>query len=339
VEGKGTRHRSALNVRAMQLDGPGAPLRMVERLPPVAGPGQLQLTVEACGVCRTDLHIVDGELNQGKYPLVLGHEVVARISALGAGVSGFAVGDRVGVPWLARTCGACAFCVAGRENLCTQAEFTGYTRDGGYAEVMVAQAAYCLPLPEGSAAALAPLLCAGLIGYRALTLAGPAQRLGFYGFGAAAHLLLQVAAQQGQRIFAFTRPGDSAAQILARKLGAEWAGGSDEPSPCPLQAALLFAPVGALVPRALADVELGGVVVCAGIHMSDIPSFPYRLLWGERQVRSVANLTRQDGADFFARIRGLDVQAVVQTRPLTEAPDALNALRAGAVTGAVVLVP
>jgi propanol-preferring alcohol dehydrogenase len=288
-------------------------------------------------VCRTDLHVLDGELENPKLPLILGHEIVGEVSALGSGTKGLSVGQRVGVPWLGWTCGSCAFCASGRENLCERARFTGYTLDGGYAEYAVADERFCFPLPEEDDAAQAPLLCAGLIGFRALGLAGPARRLGLYGFGAAAHLLAQVARHQGRRVFAFTREGDAAAQALARELGCEWAGASTELPPEPLDAALIFAPVGALVPTALKAVEPGGVVVCAGIHMSDIPGFPYALLWRERTVRSVANLTREDARAFFAALPRAGIRTVTQTWPLAQANEALAALRAGAISGAAVL--
>src|SRR5574341_743086 len=286
-------------MRAMLLHQPRQPLREATIPDPTPGAGQVLLRVAACGVCRTDLHVADGELSQPKLPLVLGHEIVGQIVAMGPGASRFTAGDRVGVPWLGWTCGTCGYCRSGRENLCEGARFTGYQLDGGYAELAVADERYCFPIPQGYAdAEAAPLLCAGLIGYRALAAAGDAARLGIYGFGAAAHIIAQVARHQGRRVFAFTRHGDHAAQGFARELGAEWAGPSDQAPPEPLDAALLFAPVGALVPAALRAVVKGGVVVCAGIHMSDIPDFPYALLWGERTVRSVANLTRRDGEEF-----------------------------------------
>jgi propanol-preferring alcohol dehydrogenase len=308
-------------------------------LPP-PGPGAVSIAVEACGVCRTDLHVVDGDLPDPALPLIPGHEIVGRVRALGAGVDGPAVGDRVGVPWLGRTCGACPYCREGRENLCDAPGFTGYTLDGGYAEECVAAADYCLPLPEDAPAErLAPLLCAGLIGYRALNMAGEARRLGLYGFGAAAHILAQVARAQGREILAFTRPGDAAAQDFARALGAVWAGGSDEAPPAELDAAIIFAPVGALVPAALRAVRKGGVVVCGGIHMSDIPGFPYADLWQERVVRSVANLTRADGEAFFSLIRKTPVDVATRPYPLEAANAALDDLRAGRLHGAAVLVP
>lgn len=327
-------------MRAMLLDEPNRPLRLVERPVPQAGPGQVLIRVAACAVCRTDLHVVDGELPEPRLPLIPGHEIVGRVVALGDGVDRFAVGQRVGVPWLGWTCGACVYCRSGRENLCAGARFTGYQIDGGYAEYTVADQRFCFTLPARyDDVAAAPLLCAGLIGYRALRLAGAARRIGLYGFGAAAHILAQVAAQQGRTVYAFTRAGDTAAQDLARSLGAAWAGASDEAPPEPLDAALLFAPVGALVPQALAAVDKGGVVVCAGIHMSDIPSFPYRLLWQERVIRSVANLTRQDGEEFMALAGGMPIRTETHAYPLERANEALDGLRRGAFTGAAVLVP
>jgi alcohol dehydrogenase, propanol-preferring len=327
-------------MRAMTLQQPGTPLRLLDLPVPVPGPGQVLLKVRACGVCRTDLHVVDGELPDPKLPIVPGHEVVGTVAALGAGADRFAPGDRVGVPWLGYTCGACPYCRAGRENLCDNARFTGYQVDGGYAEYTVADQRYCFPLPPGYPDAhAAPLLCAGLIGYRSLVMAGDARRLGVYGFGAAAHLIAQVARHQGRSVYAFTRPGDIEGQAFARGLGAEWAGGSDESPPEPLDAALLFAPVGALVPLALQAVVKGGVVVCAGIHMSDVPSFPYEILWGERVVRSVANLTRADGEEFLALAPRVPVRTEVETFPLAEANEALTRLRTGRVRGAAVLLP
>jgi len=325
---------------ALELQQPGRPLQAVwrERLPQPAA-GQARVRVSACGVCRTDLHIVDGELPFPGHPVVPGHEIVGRIDALGAGVVGLAIGDRVGVPWLGHTCGQCEACRAGRENLCTRARFTGWQIDGGYGEYAVADARYVFRLPAayGDAEA-APLLCAGLIGWRAYAMAGPdVQRIGLYGFGAAAHLIAQVATQQGREVLAFTRPGDSAAQALARELGATWAGGSDEMPPRPLDAALLFAPVGALVPQALQAVRPGGTVVCAGIHMSDIPSFPYRWLWGERRIVSVANLTRADGERFLQVASQLRLRVHATCYPLQQAGAALDDLRAGRVAGAAVL--
>ena len=324
-------------MRAMRLTARGAPLEPTELSLPPPGEHEILVAVEACGVCRTDLHVLDGELPDIRCPLTLGHEVVGRVLAAGAAVERFRLGDRVGVPWLAHTCGVCPYCRSGRENLCVEARFTGYTRDGGYAEQALADARYCLPLPAGSAAELAPLLCAGLIGYRAYRAAGEAADLGLYGFGAAAHLLAQVARSEGRRVFAFTRPGDAEAQRFALELGAVWAGGSDARPPEPLDAAILFAPVGALIPAALAAVRPAGRVVCAGIHMSDVPAFPYRLLWGERQVSSVANLTRRDGEEFMALAALLKLKARAERFPLSDANLALERLRSGAVTGAAVL--
>jgi propanol-preferring alcohol dehydrogenase len=291
-------------------------------------------------VCRTDLHVVDGELPEPKVPIIPGHEIVGRIDAIGAGVDGLSLGARVGVPWLGHTCGTCPYCVAHTENLCDRPLFTGYTRDGGFATSVIADAHFALPLGEvGDDAALAPLLCAGLIGWRALKMAGDGKRLGLYGFGAAAHIVAQVAKQQGRSVFAFTRPGDVAAQAFARSLGASWAGGSDRPSPEPLDAAIIFATVGALVPLALAAVRKGGRVVCAGIHMSDVPTFPYRLLWEERQLVSVANLTRQDGIEFLGLAPSLSIVTKTTRYPLQKANEALADLRAGRFEGAAVLVP
>ena len=326
---------------AMQLEAAGRPLQQVwrERLPQ-PGPGQVGLQVLACGVCRTDLHLVDGDLPLPGRPVVPGHEIVGRVRAIGDGVSGFAIGERVGVPWLGWTCGECLPCRAGRENLCEHARFTGWQIDGGYAAHAVADARYVFRLPERySDEQAAPLLCAGLIGYRAYAMAGEAPRLGLYGFGAAAHLIAQVAVLQGREVHAFTRPGDAAAQQLARELGAAWAGGSDETAPRPLDAALIFAPVGALVPAALRAVRPGGTVVCAGIHMSDIPSFPYALLWGERRIVSVANLTRSDGDAFMRLAAELPLQVHTTPYALAEANRALADLRDGRVGGAAVLLP
>ncbi|MDY7116000.1 zinc-dependent alcohol dehydrogenase family protein [Halomonas sp. SSL-5] len=328
-------------MHAMRLHAPGRPL-VLESLPrPRPGGGEVQLRVLACGVCRTDLHVVDGELTKPRLPLVPGHEIIGEVTALGEGVSGLAPGQRVGVPWLGWTCGECAPCRRGEENLCERAEFTGYTRDGGYAEYCVADARYCFAVHDDDAQACAPLLCAGLIGYRTWRLAGGEanRRLGIYGFGAAAHILAQLAVARGQRVFAFTRPGDAEAQAFARRLGAEWAGGSDEAPPEPLDAALLFAPVGGLIPAALARVRPGGVVVSGGIHMSDIPSFPYRLLWEERSVKSVANLTRRDGEEFLALAPGVPIRTETRGYPLEEANQALDDLREGRLSGAAVLIP
>jgi propanol-preferring alcohol dehydrogenase len=327
-------------MRAMLLRAQRTPLVEAEIDLPAPGPGELRIRVAACGVCRTDLHVADGELPDPALPLVLGHEIVGRVEALGAGVSRFSVGERVGVPWLGWTCGACGPCTSGRENLCERARFTGYHRNGGYAEGALADARYAFPLPEGYGdAEAAPLLCAGLIGYRAWAPVRDARRLGIYGFGAAAHIVAQLARHAGQRLFAFTRAGDASAQAFARSLGAEWAGASGEAPPEPLDAALLFAPVGALVPAALRAVAPGGTVVCAGIHMSDIPAFPYALLWGERTVRSVANLTRRDGEELLALAPRVPVRTEVVPYPLARANEALADLREGRLHGAAVLVP
>jgi alcohol dehydrogenase, propanol-preferring len=327
-------------MRAMALDRPRTPLRQQEGRVPDPKRGELLISIECCGVCRTDLHVVDGELPHPKLPIVPGHEIVGRVAELGEGVSGFSRGERVGVPWLGATCGVCPYCRSGRENLCDAPQFTGYTRDGGYATHVVADARFCFPLPETSdAAELAPLLCAGLIGWRSYRMAGEGSALGLYGFGAAAHILAQVAVAQGRKVYAFTRPGDTASQNFARALGAAWAGGSDEQPPEPLDAAIIFAPVGALVPAALAAVKKGGRVVCGGIHMSDIPSFPYRLLWEERQIVSVANLTRQDAHDFLAVAPRANIKMHVTRYPLGKANTALDDLRHGRFEGAAVLVP
>jgi len=327
-------------MQAMMCEGPRRPLvlRSLPRRDP--GPGEVRVDVAACGVCRTDLHLVDGELPEPKAPVIPGHEIVGRIAALGAGVAGPAIGTRVGIPWLGTACGHCKYCRSGRENLCADARFTGYQVDGGYADSAIADARFVLPLPDRyDDVHAAPLLCAGLIGYRAYRMAGDAETLGLYGFGAAAHLIAQVALAQGRTVCAFTRPGDVEAQRFARELGVQWAGGSDEPPPRPLDAALIFAPAGDLVPAALAATARGGTVVCAGIHMSDVPSFPYRLLWGERSVRSVANLTRADGEGFLALAATLPLAVHVEPYPLSRANDALTRLRAGAVSGAAVLTP
>jgi propanol-preferring alcohol dehydrogenase len=326
-------------MRAMQLDAAGRKLRAVERAIPVPKQGELLVEVAACGVCRTDLHIADGEL-EASMPVVPGHEIVGRVAALGEGVEGWNIGDRAGVPWLGRTCGTCSYCRSGRENLCDDPLFTGFNRDGGFATHAIADAAFCLPIPDGYGdVEAAPLLCAGLIGHRALVMAGEAKILGLYGFGAAAHIVAQVAVWQGRRVHAFTRPGDSAGQEFARWLGCSWAGGSDEPAPEPLDSAILFAPVGALVPAALRQVRKGGRVICAGIHMSDIPSFPYADLWGERAILSVANLTRDDGRAFMALAEKAGVRTVTNPYPLEDAERAMDDLRAGRVEGAAVLVP
>lgn len=324
----------------MVLHKTGRPLILEDLPDPVPGPGEVRVRVEACGVCRTDLHVVDGELPDPKLPIVPGHEIVGRVEELGPHVEGLAPGARVGIPWLGWTCGACPYCASGRENLCDRPLFTGYTRNGGYATHVIADARYAFPLAgEGGAAALAPLLCAGLIGWRSLRFAGTASILGLYGFGAAAHIIVQVARKQGRRVFAFTRPGDKSTQAFALRLGAEWAGGSDEKPPELLDAAIIYAPVGGLVPAALASLRKGGTVVCAGIHMSDIPSFPYRLLWEERQIVSVANLTRRDGIEFLAFAAKEGIKTQVTTYPLDQANAALDDLRAGRLEGAAVLLP
>lgn len=328
------------NMRAMVLDRPGTPLVMRERPLPAPGAGNLLIAVAACGVCRTDLHVVDGELPRPKLPIVPGHEIVGRVLDVGAGVSGFSVGARVGVPWLGATCGTCPYCRSDRENLCDTPAFTGYTRDGGFATHVLADARYCFPLGEqGDDAEIAPWLCAGLIGWRSLALAGEGKTLGLYGFGAAAHILAQIAVWQGRRVFAFTRQGDAAAQDFARSLGAAWAGSSDQTPPEPLDAAIIFAPVGALVPAALKAVKKGGRVVCGGIHMSDIPSFPYALLWEERHVMSVANLTRADAREFLAIAPMAGVKCEITRYPLARANEALADLRDGRLQGAAVLIP
>ncbi len=331
-------------MHAMILKKIGAPLEWTERPDPLPGPGEIRLKISACGVCRTDLHVVDGELPNPRVPIIPGHEIVGRVDMIGPGVGGFDIGERVGVPWLGHTCHVCGPCLGGHENLCDHPEFTGFTRDGGYATLAVADARFAFPLGEkGEDAALAPLLCAGLIGWRAfkiaLRCAGRIERLGLYGFGAAAHILAQVATRQGHEVFAFTRPGDLASQDFARTLSAVWAGGSDEEPPEKLDAAIIFAPVGALVPAALRAVRKGGAVVCAGIHMSDIPSFPYALLWEERQLVSVANLTRRDGLEFLRLAPELGIETTTKIYPLSDANRALADLRAGVFDGAAVLVP
>ncbi|MDF1730227.1 MAG: zinc-dependent alcohol dehydrogenase family protein [Minwuia sp.] len=326
-------------MKAMVLDAPEQALRLVEVPTPVPGPDDVLLEVEACAVCRTDLHIVDGDLTEAKLPLVPGHEIVGRVAAMGAGVRGLTVGQRVGVPWLGGTCGHCRYCLKEAENLCDTPVFTGYTRDGGFAEQCLADARFVVKLPDDADPAhLAPLLCAGLIGHRSLGMTGEARRLGLYGFGAAAHIVAQVARWQGREVFAFTRPGDSDAQDLARRLGAVWAGGSDETPAEPLDAAIIFAPVGALVPVALRAVAKGGTVVCGGIHMSDIPGFPYQDLWGERVIRSVANLTRADATDFFGTVAEAGIRTEVTRYALEDANAALSALREGQISGAAVLM-
>jgi alcohol dehydrogenase, propanol-preferring len=327
-------------MRAMVLARPKTPLKMQERPIPQPAAGEILIEIAACGVCRTDLHVVDGELPNPKLPIIPGHEIVGRVAAVGEGATGFALGQRVGVPWLGATCGVCPYCRSGRENLCDHPLFTGYTRDGGFATHIVADARFCFPLAEQlDAAEAAPLLCAGLIGWRSYRIAGEGTALGLYGFGAAAHILAQVAAWQGRRIYAFTRAGDAASQNFARALGAIWAGGSDEMPPEPLDAAIIFAPVGALVPAALRAVKKGARVVCAGIHMSDIPSFPYRILWEERQLVSVANLTRADAREFFAIAPQAGIKMQVTRYPLDAANAALADLREGRFEGAAVLVP
>ena len=324
----------------MVLERLGEPLRLVERPDPEPSDGEVRIEVRACGVCRTDLHVVDGDLPDPKLPIIPGHEIVGRIDVIGRGVTGLAIGACVGVPWLGRTCGHCQFCLSGRENLCDQPLFTGYTRDGGYATHVIADAGYTFKLPDGGDdVATAPLLCAGLIGWRSLRLAGNGQKIGLYGFGAAAHIIAQVACWQGRDVFAFTRSGDTAAQAFAKKMGACWCGASDDRPPGELDSAIIYAPVGALVPAALKAVRKGGRVVCAGIHMSDIPSFPYSLLWEERELISVANLTRQDGEEFFAIVPQAKVVTQTVSYPLVRANEALADLRAGRLQGAAVLVP
>src|SRR6516164_9269986 len=328
------------HMHAMVLERACAPLVMRERAVPAPGPGEVLIAIAACGVCRTDLHVVDGELPDPALPLVPGHEIVGRVAALGAGVAGLAVGECVGVPWLGFTCGVCPYCRIGRENLCDSPRFTGYTRDGGYATHTITDARFCFPLPAAAdPVALAPLLCAGLIGWRSYRMAGPGEALGIYGFGAAAHILAQIAVWQGRRVYALTRRGDEAAQAFARRLGAVWAGGSDENPPEPLDVAIIFAPVGALVPAALAAVKKGGRVVCGGIHMSDIPSFPYRLLWEERELLSVANLTRRDAYEFLTIAPRAGIKMQVTRFPLDQANAALDDLRDGRLQGAAVLLP
>ncbi len=326
-------------MQAMVLERIGSTLRAVERPVPKPADGQVLLRVHACGVCRTDLHVFEGDLLEPKLPLILGHEIVATVAELGPGAEGLRPGQRIGVPWLGSTCGSCAYCAAGQENLCDRAAFTGYQIDGGYGEYTVADPRFCFPIPEAySDVEAAPLLCAGLIGFRALRMAGDARRLGLYGFGAAAHIIAQLARFEGHEVYAFTKPGDREKQEFARRLGAVWAGDSDTRPEVELDAAILFAPVGALVPAALAAVRKGGVVVCAGIHMSEIPAFSYDLLWGERLVRSVANLTRRDGIEFFEIAPRVPLKTEVETFPLAEANEALERLRSGAIRGAAVLL-
>lgn len=328
-----------ISMIAMQIDAPARPLRRVERAVPRPGAHELLIKVAACGVCRTDLHVLDGEF-PARYPIVPGHEIVGYVTEVGSAVEDVTVGQRVGVPWLGHTCGDCSYCRSGRENLCDDPLFTGATRDGGYATHAIADAQYCFPLPDRfSDAEAAPLLCAGLIGWRALRLAGEAHRIGLYGFGAAAHILAQVAVWQGREVYAFTKEGDGEGQTFARTLGCTWAGASIERPPVALDAALIFAPVGALVPLALKAVRKGGTVVCAGIYMSDIPGFPYADLWGERRILSVANLTRQDGTSFLEVADKANVRTVIETFALEDANHALERLRAGALKGAAVLVP
>jgi propanol-preferring alcohol dehydrogenase len=327
-------------MKAMVLHTIRQPLRPTELPTPTPGPGEVLVQVRACAVCRTDLHVVDGELSKPKLPLVPGHEIIGVVAAKGDGVGRFQPGDRVGIPWLGWTCGTCEYCRTGRENLCDQARFTGYTLDGGYAEYTIADQRYCFPIPDSfSDAEAAPLLCAGLIGYRSLVKTGGARRVGIYGFGAAAHIITQVARFQGREIYAFTRRGDREGQQFAKSLGAAWAGDSESLPPEKLDAAIIFAPAGELVPLALKAVGKGGMIVCGGIHMTDIPAFPYELLWEERSICSVANLTRRDGEEFFAVAPRVPVRTTVQLFPLTEANEALNRLRSGKIKGAAVLVP
>ena len=321
----------------MERAGGGLVRKLVVR--PEPGPGEILIKVTACAVCRTDLHVVDGDLTDPKLPLIPGHEVIGRVAALGTNVNAFAIGDRVGVPWLGWTCGTCKYCKSGRENLCEKARFTGYTLDGGFADYMTADARFCFAVPESySDVAAAPLMCAGLIGFRSYRMVGKAERIGLYGFGAAAHIIAQVAINEGRSVYAFTKKGDKEAQEFAQQLGAKWAGGSGDAPPEPLDAAILFAPVGDLVPAGLRAVEPGGIVVCAGIHMSDIPSFPYDILWREREVRSVANLTREDGEAFLRIAPGAGVTTTTHEYPLVRANEALDDLRAGRFEGAAVLV-
>jgi propanol-preferring alcohol dehydrogenase len=327
-------------MQAMVLERPGEPLRLIERSEPLPASGQVRVQVAACGVCRTDLHVVDGELPNPKLPIVPGHEIIGRIDKVGDGTDALSIGQRVGVPWLGQTCGQCRYCRNGSENLCDRPLFTGYTRDGGYATHVVADARYVFALPQdGDDIATAPLLCAGLIGWRSLQIAGDGQKIGLYGFGAAAHIIAQVACWQGREVFAFTRKGDDAAQAFARTLGARWSGSSEDAPPEPLDCAIIYAPVGSLVPLALRAVRKGGRVVCAGIHMTDIPSFPYDILWHEREIKSVANLTRQDGEEFFKIVPKARIRTETVSYPLTRANEALADLRNGRLRGAAVLVP
>lgn len=327
-----------MQMRAMVFTQPGEPLRLETRTVPAPGPGQMLLRVYACGICRTDLHIIDGELSDPELPLIPGHQIVGRVVALDSGAAGFREGDRVGVPWLGDTCGACHHCVAGRENLCDQARFTGYHINGGFADYTVADHRFCFPLPDGYPdLQVAPLLCAGLIGYRSLVMAGEGKRLGIYGFGAAAHIVTQLASWQGKDVYAFTRAGDQEGQGFAREMGAVWCGAAEESPPEELDAAIIFAPAGELAPMALQAIGKGGTVVCGGIHMSDIPSFPYDLLWGERVLRSVANLTRRDGEEFLTLAPRVPIRTEVEVFSLEQANEALAALRAGKIKGAGVL--
>ncbi len=326
-------------MRALLLDAPGQKLRLDEVPLPETAPHQIRLRVRACGLCRTDLHVVDGDLTDTRYPIIPGHQIVGIVESVGHAVTGFRIGDRAGIPWLGSSCGECRYCRSGRENLCDLARYTGYHLNGGFAEYCVADSRFAFPIPSNYPdLQAAPLLCAGLIGYRALRMTGDAQRLGFYGFGAAAHILIQIARYQGREVHAFTRPGDRAAQDFARRLGAVWAGDSSQIPLVPLEAAIIFAPIGELVPQALQTVEKGGVVVCAGIHMSDIPAFPYSLLWGERRLCSVANLTRQDGEEFLELAPRAGVRTEVHPYPLEKTNEALDDLRAGRFTGAAVIV-
>jgi alcohol dehydrogenase, propanol-preferring len=335
---RGVDQETGRTMRAMLLEKQGSPLQLAELPAPLVGPSQLRLRVKACGLCRTDLHIVDGDLTEPKLPLVPGHQIVGTVERLGDKIEGFQVGERVGVPWLGTTCGHCRYCRDGQENLCDQARYTGYHLDGGLAEYAVADARFCFRLPQGVAdVAVAPLLCAGLIGYRSFRMVGAAQRLGFYGFGAAAHLLIQVAISKGREVYAFTRASDSTSQAFARRLGAQWVGASEQRPPRELDAAIIFAPVGALVPLALRAVRKGGTVICAGIHMSDIPSFPYADLWGERVLRSVANLTRQDGEEFLGLVGEIPIHTETSVYSLEQTNQALSDLRRGVVQGAAVI--
>lgn len=327
-------------MKAMSLEKPGRSLAEVNLPVPEPGTGELLLKVRACGVCRTDLHIVDGDLKDAKQPIVPGHEIIGTVERAGLDVEHVQLGTRLGVPWLGKTCGVCAYCVRDQENLCDNAEFTGYHIDGGYADYVTVDARYCFPIPDAyEDAAAAPLLCAGLIGYRSLRMAAHAERIGIYGFGAAAHIIAQIAHYQNREVYAFTRPGDRAAQEFARELGCRWAGGSDKSPPVELDAAIIFAPIGALIPAALKAVRKGGTVVCGGIHMTEIPAFPYEILWGERIVRSVANLTRQDAIDFLALAPKIPIETSVEIFALRDANEALCRLRSGRLTGAAVLVP